>query len=301
MKVLPIVISVAVNSVCHAQAPTESGSVKTAHTFHILVGTEKEAKQLQVEIERAKPEARLAKFKEVARRASIDPSSKAVGGDLERVYEGEMVRPFEDAIFGSAPNELIPPFKSEFGWHLAYVTEFQELPVSGICRPALKEAYERAQGQWKDGLALAMRPIDPATFEDQVRAVIGIDWAGPMKGSDGNILFIRSREGYEEDLRSVSQHIEFPQGMLEVTARPKGCSYSARIEWSIHCDNKEMAFMSFTAFEGRGAIGRALRSSRYVDPSRAEYKPIAAGSLGAQLHGLACAIESVKPSSEDNE
>lgn len=301
MKVLPIVICVAVNSVCHAQAPTESGSVKTAHTFHILVGTEKEAKQLQVDIERAKPEVRLAKFRELARRTSIDQSSKAAGGDLDWVYKGEMVRPFEDAIFASAPNELIPPFKSEFGWHLAYVTEFQELQVSGICSPALKEAYRWAQGQWKDGLALAMRPIDPATFEDQVRAVIGIDWVGPMKGPEGNVVFIRSREGYDDDLRNVSQHIEFPQGMLEVTARPKGCSYSARIEWSIHCDNKEIAFMSLTAFEGRGAVGRALRQSRYVDPSRAEYRPIAAGSLGAQLHRLACAVEPEKSSSESND
>jgi hypothetical protein len=287
MKLLAIFLLVAATATCHAQRHTESSNVKAAYTFHILVGAEVEAKRLQAEIEKAKPEERLAKFKEVARRSSTDPSSRTAGGDLDWVFEGEMVRSFEDTIFASTPNKLIPPFRSDFGWHLAYVTEFRELPVAGICRPALTEAHRRAEGQWKAGLGLAMEPLNPVNISDQVRAVIGIDWVGPMKDREGNFVFIRSREGYDDDLRNVSQHIEFPEGVLAVTARPKGCAYSARIDWSIHCDDRRIAFLSSTYFEGRGAVGRRL-AGIFVGEPRAEFKPILQGSLTEQLHHLAC-------------
>lgn len=261
--------------------------MRNAYTYHLLVGTEAEAKRLQAEVEKVEPERRFEKFKAVARRASIDGTSKATGGDLGWVYEGEMVRPFEEAIFAATPHQLVSPFRTDFGWHLAYVTEVRELPVSGICRPPLIDAHRRAEGQWKVGIGLAMQPLNREDIADQVRAVIGIDWKGPMRDGEGALIFVRSRGGEDDEVRAVSQHIELREGVLYATARPMGCAYSERIEWSINCSDRSIAFLGSTSFEGRGAVGRILRNVFVAQP-QVEHKPIVKGSFGEQLHGLAC-------------
>jgi len=78
---------------------------------HILVSTLAEAVDLQEKI------ANGADFAELAKAHSSCPS-KANGGDLGPFGRGMMVKPFEDAAFGSDIGKVVGPVQTQFGYHL---------------------------------------------------------------------------------------------------------------------------------------------------------------------------------------
>jgi peptidyl-prolyl cis-trans isomerase D len=60
-----------------------------------------------------------ARFAEVARAQSQDPGSAAAGGELPFFRRGAMVKPFEDAAFRLAPNQIADRLvETEFGFHI---------------------------------------------------------------------------------------------------------------------------------------------------------------------------------------
>ncbi len=91
--------------------------VKEIHACHILVKTDKKAKEIM---------ERLAKggesFSEMARKYSTCPSSKS-GGDLGWFAKGKMVPEFEKAAFEGEKGKLIGPVKTKFGYHIIRVVE----------------------------------------------------------------------------------------------------------------------------------------------------------------------------------
>jgi peptidyl-prolyl cis-trans isomerase SurA len=62
-------------------------------------------------------------FATVAEAVSDDTASAAEGGDLGWLSPGDTVPEFEDTLAGLEINELSPPIKSRFGWHLIQVLE----------------------------------------------------------------------------------------------------------------------------------------------------------------------------------
>ncbi len=62
-------------------------------------------------------------FATVAEAVSEDPASAAEGGDLGWLSPGDTVPEFEDAMAALQINELSPPIKTRFGWHLIEVLE----------------------------------------------------------------------------------------------------------------------------------------------------------------------------------
>jgi PPIC-type PPIASE domain len=283
-----ITVALALLSVAsYAQRPLESGTVRTALTYHILVKTEAEAQTLFAEITSSPQADRLARFRDIAKRASADPSSRPSGGNLGKVFEGEMVKSFENAIFASTINRVTGPFRSEFGWHLTYVTEFGSESVADICRPPLASAYSDATGRTKAGLELAMQPVDRSSLPAKVLALIGQGWSSPLAGENGNLVFMRLGSKGDKSVVQVTQHIEAIDGELEVTARPKGCARSAQNEWAIKCATNQFAFISSATFEGRGAVGRVLKVNSVGMPE-ATFRPIPTGSFAKQMHALAC-------------
>ncbi len=82
---------------------------------HILVKTEKEAKDLYDEIQNGKS------FADAAREYSLCPSGRD-GGDLGYFGRGMMVKPFEDAAFDMEVGEVSNPVQTQFGWHLIQLT-----------------------------------------------------------------------------------------------------------------------------------------------------------------------------------
>jgi foldase protein PrsA len=63
---------------------------------------------------------------DVAKDLSIDPSSKAQGGKLPAVAEGQQEKAFDEAIFGAEKGELVGPVKTQFGWYVFRVTKITE-------------------------------------------------------------------------------------------------------------------------------------------------------------------------------
>lgn len=82
---------------------------------HILVKTEEEALKLKNEIKNGED------FAEAAKRHSLCPSGQE-GGDLGFFGRGQMVREFEDAAFSMKIGEVSNPVKTQFGYHLLYLT-----------------------------------------------------------------------------------------------------------------------------------------------------------------------------------
>jgi len=61
-------------------------------------------------------------FAQMAKRYSTCPSAKK-GGDLGEFRKGEMVKPFDQAVFksGSEQQNYLGPIKTRFGYHLIQV------------------------------------------------------------------------------------------------------------------------------------------------------------------------------------
>ncbi|MBL8311307.1 MAG: SurA N-terminal domain-containing protein [Burkholderiales bacterium] len=77
-----------------------------------------EAEAIQKQVSTA-PE----KFADLAKQKSKDPGSAAQGGDLGFFGRGQMVKPFEEAVFSMKPGEIRGPIESDFGFHIIRLAE----------------------------------------------------------------------------------------------------------------------------------------------------------------------------------
>jgi peptidyl-prolyl cis-trans isomerase D len=150
-----------------------------AQARHILLTTD-EKKKDDAEV-KAKAEGILkqlrsgADFAELAKKFSQDPGSGAKGGDLGWVTRGQMVKPFEDAVFSQKVGEIGNPVKTQYGYHIvqvtvrenAHVRPFEEVKAEIERAAKLKRANELA-AQMADKAATDLRK-DP-THPDAVAA-----------------------------------------------------------------------------------------------------------------------------------
>jgi peptidyl-prolyl cis-trans isomerase C len=89
---------------------------KEVHAAHILVKTDKKAKEVLDKINHG------LSFTEAARKYSECPSSKS-GGDLGWFGKGRMVQEFEKAAFEGDKGKLQGPVKTQFGYHIIKVLD----------------------------------------------------------------------------------------------------------------------------------------------------------------------------------
>ena len=102
-------------------------------TSHILVKVDAGADTAAQKAAETKAQALLkqvkaagADFAALARANSEDEGSKDGGGDLGWVSKnGQMVKPFEDAVFTTAAGTISGPVKTDFGWHIIQVREMK--------------------------------------------------------------------------------------------------------------------------------------------------------------------------------
>ncbi len=82
----------------------------------VLTKTEAQAMQAKKEIESGKSFASVAKSK------SIDPTSKATGGELKGVVKGQEEKALDEAVFSAKKGVLGGPVKTPFGYYIYEVT-----------------------------------------------------------------------------------------------------------------------------------------------------------------------------------
>ena len=86
---------------------------------HLLVKTEEEALELKEKISNG------LDFAQAAKEVSLCPSGQN-GGDRGYFSRGQMVKEFEDAAFSMEVGEISNPIKTQFGYHLIYLTDKQD-------------------------------------------------------------------------------------------------------------------------------------------------------------------------------
>lgn len=106
------------------------------HARHILLASEDEAKAVIAELNKG------AKFEDVAKAKSKDPSAAANGGDLGYFSKQEMVPQFAEAAFAMRPGETsAKPVQSQFGWHVIKVEDkrMSAPPSLDEAKPVIRE------------------------------------------------------------------------------------------------------------------------------------------------------------------
>lgn len=109
----------------------------------ILTKTEAAAKSAKQEVASGKS------FASVAKKVSIDPTSKANGGLLPEVVKGEEEKALDAAIFSAAKNVLSGPIKTPFGYYVFEVksiTAGSQQPLSKV-RSSIKQQLIATQQQ----------------------------------------------------------------------------------------------------------------------------------------------------------
>ncbi len=124
------------------------------------------AESLLVEV-RARPED----FESVAKRESMDPGSRELGGDLGWNRRGRMVPEFDRVMFALNPGAVSPVVETVFGYHIIRVDRVQPAEVKArhiLIRPALDSADEARARSRAEALAAAWRAggnVDSLTAE----------------------------------------------------------------------------------------------------------------------------------------
>ncbi|MFN2367122.1 MAG: SurA N-terminal domain-containing protein [Desulfurivibrionaceae bacterium] len=104
---------------------------------HILIMSGEGDSQEEISVKRQKAEELLeraregADFAELAREESDDLGSASRGGDLGFFGRGQMVKPFEDAVFGLEEGGLTMA-RSDFGFHVIKVEEIKPPRVKSL-------------------------------------------------------------------------------------------------------------------------------------------------------------------------
>ncbi|MBI5248129.1 MAG: peptidyl-prolyl cis-trans isomerase [Desulfomonile tiedjei] len=89
---------------------------ESIHLHHILVASEKEAKDVLDRLKKGE------KFPDVASQVSICPS-KIKGGNLEWLPKGSLVPEIEEVAFTMKDGQITGPVKSKFGYHVLLLEE----------------------------------------------------------------------------------------------------------------------------------------------------------------------------------
>ena len=133
---------------------------KSADASHILVEEEDKAREIYEKIQKGED------FEELAKEFSTCPS-KEKGGNLGTFTKGQMVKEFEDAVFGNEVGTITEPVKTQFGYHIIKINEkndakelaFDEVKdkiVEQVRRQKEQELYNEKITELKDKYEVKM-------------------------------------------------------------------------------------------------------------------------------------------------
>jgi foldase protein PrsA len=120
----------------YKENPKRFGVAEKRNVLIILTKTEDQAKKAKQEVESGKS------FESVAKRVSIDPTSKSNGGKLAGVVKGQEENSLDAAIFSAQKNVLTGPIKTPFGYYI-----FEVQTITAGSQQSLKQAEPSIKAQ----------------------------------------------------------------------------------------------------------------------------------------------------------
>ncbi|MCK9294738.1 MAG: SurA N-terminal domain-containing protein [Desulfobulbaceae bacterium] len=135
----------------------EFGQPEKRRARHIILkATEQDKQARRAEMEKILARARAGEdFAALARQYSEDGSA-AQGGDLGFFSRGQMVKPFEDAVFGLQKGQISDIVETQFGFHIMQLEDIQPANITPLAgakstienklkkQQALNNAFEKA-------------------------------------------------------------------------------------------------------------------------------------------------------------
>lgn len=288
MKTSLAVVALLFASATYAQSPPftvdERGSFRSAHVFHIMFPSEAEAVDTSATLRAVPPAKTFEVFKATAIEKSQDPGSRASGGDLGVIQDGQMEKRFEDAIFSQRLKTVSTPVQSQFGWHVVYVKSSKHTPVSSICAQGLRRSTPSSPLE-KAALKLTKTSDATTDLHEVLPSILGPgNWSAPLKDSEGNLSFFKADPiGGKAGMFVGTFHTEYRYARLNLS--PVACKRSVRMNFSVDCKARTVAYDGFREFELRGGVGRAVNSSSFKGRTNSS---IDGGGLKKQIHDMAC-------------
>ncbi|HMD03198.1 MAG TPA: peptidylprolyl isomerase [Candidatus Baltobacteraceae bacterium] len=120
---------------------------------HILVPDEKTANEVEAQLKAG------AKFEDMAKKYSTDPSSKDKGGELGFFAKGQMVPAFQNAAFSQPLNVVGPPVKSPFGYHIIEVEEKKPATIATMANSGEKIKAQLTQQKEQQAIPVFMQTL----------------------------------------------------------------------------------------------------------------------------------------------
>jgi parvulin-like peptidyl-prolyl isomerase len=146
--------------------PNEFKIPAQVHARHILLKKEKEAIDVLAQLKGLSGKELQKKFIELAKSKSTGPTGPK-GGDLGFFAPGQMVKPFNDAVFAMHAGELsAKPVKTQFGYHIIYVEEIK--PAKAV---PYQDAKNRIIGMLKQKAFSAKMAKQAASLKNKAKIV----------------------------------------------------------------------------------------------------------------------------------
>ena len=169
---------------------SQFGAPEKRNVKIILTKTEAAANKAKQEIESGKS------FASVAKSTSIDPTSKAKGGELTGVVKGQEEKALDEAVFSAKKNVLGGPVKTPFGYYIYEVT---------ATTPGSQQTLTQAQSSIKQQLTAQQQQQALSKFVKEFRK----KWEGKTECRSGYL--VQDCKGYKKPKTTPTEGSAVPQ------------------------------------------------------------------------------------------
>jgi foldase protein PrsA len=153
----------------YKENPKRFGVAEKRDLLIILTKTEAQAKSAKQEVESGKS------FESVAKKVSIDPTSKSNGGKLPGVVKGQEEKALDAAVFSAQKGKLTGPVKTPFGY---YIFEVQKIT------PGSQQTLKQAEASIKAQLTATHQQKALSTFVKEFKK----KWQGKTECRAGYVV-----------------------------------------------------------------------------------------------------------------